>query len=228
MTMKNGILAIVFLINWCACGQTAFNYKKDFATIQARSKDKDDKLFYGTQLKRFLHNDATQTDFDVLALMIGFTATKQYNPNQNMFREAIIDQLNDEKKYTDALDMANRYLKVNPVSIRGIYGKSFALLQLQQKDSANHYARQWQKILKAMFLSGKGMSVNDATFAMEPEDGKLYISRYVGAEIIAARAGKDADGNVVTIYDAVLDKKKLTLYFMIQHAAKIMEEDKGK
>lgn len=228
MTMKNWILSIVFLMNWCAFGQTAFNYKKDFAAIQSRSKDKNDKLFYDSQLKRFLHNDATQTDFDVLALMIGFTATPHYNPNQNMFRESIIDQLSDEKKYADALDMANRYLKVNPVSIRGIYGKSFALLQLQQRDSANHYARQWQKILKAMFLSGKGTSISDATFAMEPEDGKLYISRYVGAEITAVKSGKDADGNVVAIYDVILDKKKLTLYFMIQHGAKIMAEDKGK
>lgn len=226
--MKKWILATVFLMNWCAFGQTAFNYKKDFAAIQERTKDKNDKLFYDNQLKRFLHNDATQTEFDVLALMIGFTAKPQYNPNKSMFRESIIDQLNDEQKYPEALDVANKYLKTNPVSVRAIFGKSFALLKLQQKDSADHYFKQWQKILKAMFLSGKGTSVNDATFAMGPEDGKLFITRFIGATISDVRAGKDADGNAVAIYDAILDKKKLTLYFMIQHAAKIMEEDKGK
>lgn len=224
--MKNWFWAIL-LINCCAFGQ-AFNYKKDYSTILARTKDKNDKLWYDGQLKRFLHNDATMTESDVLALMIGFTGTPNYKPNQNVFREKIIAQLNSEQNYADAIKVANRYLKTNPVSLKAIYGKSYALLKLQQNDSAYHYAKQWQKILRAMFYSGKGTSINDPTFSMGPEDGEEFIRLNIRGDIKSAVTEKDKDGNTFQVYDAVLDKKKLTLFFAIQHAAKLMEEDTGK
>jgi len=223
--MKKYLLIAIVLINWCAAAQDTFNYKTDYEKLVARTKDKKDKLFYDTQIKRFTSNDATLTDFETLALMVGFSGRTEYNPTKDLFKESIIYELNTSQKYAEASKIADKELKSNPLSLRGIYGKSYALLKLQQKDSANYYAKQWQKILKAMFFSGKGTSITDPTFSLGPVDGKEFINMFVGAQITANKTAKDKEGRAIEIYDVVLDKKKMTLYFMIDHASKRLEEE---
>lgn len=223
--MKKCLLVAFALIHCCAFAQEKFNYKTDYSAVVARTKDKKDKLFYDTQIKRFTSNDATLTDFEVLALMVGFSGRPEFNPTKDLFKESIVYELNASEKYAEASGMASKELKINPLSLKGIYGKSYALLKLQQKDSANFYAKQWQKILKAMFLSGKGMSAADPIFSLGPVDGKEFVNMFIGGTVASNKTEKDKDGRVLEVYDVALENKKLTLYFIIDHAARRLEEE---
>lgn len=223
--MRTSMWAAILLLSWMAPAQNTFNFKKDYHAIVARTKDQNDKLFYDTQIKRFTANDATLTDFEVLALLIGFSAKPEYNPTKGAFKEFIIYELNSAKDYTKASRLADKELKNNPLGIKNVYGKSYALLKLEQKDSAAYYARQWQKILKAMFLSGRGMSIDDPIFSLGPDDGNEFITMYIGAQVAGKRRAKNSDGLAVEIYEAVLDNKKLTLHFMIDPAIRRMDEE---
>lgn len=224
--MKKIILLALLLVNQGGFAQVTFNYKNDYEKVLARTKDEKDKLFYDKQIIRFKANDATLTDFETLALMIGFTGKPEYDPIKDSFKETIIYELNAKKEYEGASRMADKELKMNPLSLKGIYGKSYALLKLEQKDSANYYAKQWQKILKAMFFSGKGTSMADPTFSLATNDGAEFIQLFVGAKIDAKRTEKNKESQSIEIYEATIDnKKKLTLYFMVDHAVKKFKQE---
>lgn len=223
--MKKIIVAAFLVVHSGIFAQVTFNYKNDYEKVLARTKDKNDKLFYDAQIKRFTSNDATLTDFETLALMIGFTAKPAYNPTKDVFKESIIYELNANQKYAEASQMADKEIKANPLSLKGIYGKSYALLKLQQKDSAAYYAKQWQKILKAMFFSGKGTSMSDASFSLGPDDGAEFVQMFIGAKVGKKRTERNKDLQSVEVYEATLENKKLTLYFMVDHAAKRIEEE---
>jgi hypothetical protein len=226
--MKKNILAVLLLASFTVFAQQTFNYKNDYENIVKRTKDKQDKLFYDAQIKRFKANDATLTDFETLALLVGYSGKDSYNPTKDSFKESIIYELNGEQKFADAGHMADKELKANPLSLKGIYGKSYAMLKLQQKDSAAYYAKQWQKILKAMFLSGKGTSMADPTFSLGPDDGTEFIQMFIGAKVVSRRTQKNKEGQSVEVYEAMLDNKKLTLYFMVDHAAKRIGEEQSR
>lgn len=53
-------------------GQTTFNYQNDFKAILQKTKDPNNVLSYDKLLRRFVSNDTTMTDFEVLALLIGY------------------------------------------------------------------------------------------------------------------------------------------------------------
>ena len=59
-----------------------FDYHKDFGRILEESRDEKSDLNYDKLLKRFNRCDTTLTDFETLALLIGFTANKHFQALQ--------------------------------------------------------------------------------------------------------------------------------------------------
>lgn len=200
-------------------GQTTFSYKDDFKKVLAKTKDQKDNLSYGKLLKRFSANDTTLTDFDVLALLIGFTDKPEYKPYDDLMTEREIYKLNGEKKYQEGLDKANEFLKKHPLSVKALFEKSYSFHKLEQKDSAQYYLYQGQRIFKAMYFSGDGKTRETPTFALGAADGQDYISKVVGADIGSMGSGSDKNGNFLDILEAKFkDGKTMSLYFIIQHA----------
>lgn len=64
---------ILLVATTCGFAQDTFNYQTDFKNILAKTKDKNHKLAYNKLLTRFSALDTTLTDYEVLALLIGFT-----------------------------------------------------------------------------------------------------------------------------------------------------------
>ncbi len=222
--MKKIICAFVLL----ACsgvGAQTFNFRTDYDKVLARTRDSKDPLFYETQIKRFTSHDLKQTDLEVLSLLIAFSQRKEFGPMKDAFRESIIKELIEAQKYDEALQIANKLLKTNPLNVKGIYQKAYALGKTGQKDSAQVYDKQWQKILKAMFLSGKGTAITDATFSLGPDDGSVFIGQFIGGQVLQMRTEKNNAGQSFAVYEVQFEKRKLTLYFAIDHAVKRMEEE---
>jgi Domain of unknown function (DUF4919) len=213
------LIAFGFLMN----SQNNFNYKTDFKTILAKTKDANDKLYYDKLLPRFKKNDSTLTNAEVLALLIGFTAKPEYKPYEDMKEENAIYNLNAEGKYYDALQKANEFLITHPLSIKAIYEKSFSQYKAQHIDSAKFYVKQGQRIFKAMAYSGNGKTKQTPMFALGPADGQDYIYKYIDGGIGSKSAGQDEDRNALEILELNLKVgEPYSLFFIIQHATEKM------
>lgn len=218
MTKAAGLFLLV-MAGQIASGQATFSYKDDFKKVLARTKDQADDLSYDKLLKRFSVNDTVLTDFEVLALLIGFTDKPDYKPYDDLLTEREIYKLNDEQKYKEALVLASEFLKNHPLSVKALYEKSYALHKLDQQDSATFYLYRGQRIFKAMYFSGDGKTKETPTFALGPADGQDYIYKFAGGDIGTMGSGRDKSGNFLDILEAKFeDGKSVTLYFIIQHA----------
>lgn len=217
--MKKLFLLLTVITALTSFGQTTFSYKDDFKNILYKTKDQNDSLSYDKLLKRFVANDTTLTDFEVLALLIGFTDKPEYKPYQDLDTERQIYNLNGEKKYQQGLDSANKFLKTHPLSVKTLFEKSYSFHKLEQKDSAQYYLYQGRRIFKAMYFSGDGKTSENPSFALGPADGQDYIRKFVGAKIGTMGSGRDKTGNFLDILEAKFnDGQTMKLYFIIQHA----------
>lgn len=218
--MKKLFTLILVITTLVSFGQTNFNYKEDFKKVLAKTQDPNDDLSYDKLLKRFTANDTTLTDYEVLALLIGFTGKPEYRPYWDLDMERKIYSLNDGKKYQEGLDSANKFLKTHPLSVKVLFEKSYSFHKLEQKDSADYYLYQGRRIFKAMYFSGDGKTSENPTFALGPADGQDYIIKFAGAKIGMMGSGRDKSGNFLDILEARFDDgQSMKLYFIIQHAA---------
>lgn len=234
--MKKILPFLLLSLSSTLFGQTSFNYQSDFKTILSKTKDSNDNLYYDKLLKRFAMNDTSLTDYEVLALLIGFTDKKEFKPYQDITIEKEIFSLNGNGKFKEALDSANVFLKTHPLSVKVLFEKGYSFYKLGQNDSADYYAYKGKRIFRAMYFSGKGKSPETPTFALGPADGQDYIYKFVGSAIGGAKigtmgSGRDNDGNFLDILQVVPESgsPSFTLYFIIQHATDKMfsEEDKA-
>jgi hypothetical protein len=218
MTKAMKIIALLLLLTagQITYGQTTFNYKNDFKKILAKTNDLNDSLSYDKLLKRFNSNDTTLTDFEILALLIGFTDKPVYKPYQDLDIERDIYKLNGEKKYKAGLEAGKKFIKTHPLSVKALFEISFSFHKLNKEDSAKYYIYQGQRIFKAMYFSGDGRTKETPTFSLGPADGQDYILKFVGADIGAMGSGRDDDGNFLDILQAKFeDGNTMNLYFII-------------
>lgn len=221
--MKIVITLLLFVVTTVVTGQTSFNYQNDFKKILARTKDSKDSLFYDIQLKRFQSNDTTLTNFEVLALLIGYTAQPEYKPYQDIAIEREVYNLNDEKKYEEGLNAGKKFINSHPLSLKVLFEIGYSFYKLEKKDSANYYVYQGQRILKAMYFSGNGKTQETPIFALSPADGQDFIRKFMGKKIGSMGSGSDKFGNFLDILEVKLDENKtMNLYFIIQHATEKM------
>jgi len=218
-TIKTIGLLLFITAGQIVYGQTTFNYKDDFKKVLDKTKDQNNNLSYEKLLKRFSVNDTTLTDFEVLALLIGFTDKPEYKPYDDLSTEREVYKLNGEKKYKEGLELGLKFIKTHPLSVKTLFEIAYSYHKLNQEDSAKHYVYQGQRIFKAMYFSGNGKTKDTPTFALGPADGQDYIYKFVGADIGTMGSGSDKNGDFLDILEAKFeDGQTVTLYFIIQHA----------
>jgi hypothetical protein len=205
-------------------GQTTFSYNDDFKKILAQTKDENDNLFYDKLLKRYLVNDTTLTDFEVLALLIGFTDKPAFKPYADLRIERKIYDINENEKFKEALDSATLFLQTHPFSVKVLFEKSYSFHKLGQEDSAAVYTFRAYKIFQAMYFSGNGTTLDRPTFALGPADGQDYIRKYIRLKIGTMGSTRDKNGNFIDVLEAVSEdgSASVKLYFIIQHATNKM------
>lgn len=220
---KTLILLIALMHGQQVLAQNSFNYDKDFKEILAKTKDSTSNLSYDKQLIRFQSNDTTLTDYEVLALMIGFTDNPAYKPYQDITTERAIYKLMGEGKFEDGLVLANEYISSHPFSIKVLFEKSYGHFKLGQKDSADYYLYQARELFDAMVFSGSGKSIDNPMFALGPADGQDFIQKQLGKSIGNMGSGADEKGNFIDILHVKEnDGSSVPMYFIIQHATNKM------
>jgi hypothetical protein len=222
-------ITILIASTFFASAQTTFNYHKDFKKILDKTKSGSDNLSYAKQLKRFDINDTTLTNFEILALLIGFTDKPEYKPYMDLDIERDIYQLNGDGKYQEGLEKGMSFIETHPFSVKTLFEIAYSYHKLNQEDKAEFYAFKGRKIFYAMSFSGDGKTAETPIFALGPADGQDYILKIVRAKIGSMGSGPVKNGNFLDILEAVnKDGTKATFYFVIQHATDKMfsAEDK--
>ncbi|GAA5042752.1 hypothetical protein GCM10011506_45570 [Marivirga lumbricoides] len=225
--MKQMLLTFIFVIIFNPLyGQESFDYHKDFNKILELSQDSLSTFYYPMLLDRFNKNDSTLTDLDLIALQIGFTTNKHYEPYQTIDTEEEIMNLINQKKYDAAILMSNEFLKTNPVNFTALMEKGFAYMLLQN-DSALFYKDKFMMILNSVMASGNG-TIDNPFFVLSPRDGQTLITHIFGGSIGMMGSGDDPNGYFVDILEMKKEgKEPVKLYFNINHAIEKMfsEED---
>ena len=225
--MKTILLLLFALAALPTVGQEySFTYHTDYPRLLARTQARADALFYPKQLKRFVQNDTSLTDYEVLALLVGFTADKNYHPYPDLAVERNLYRLNDQGKYREAASKGRSFNKTHPLNQATLIELSFAYHQLHKPDSAAYFVLQFHRVMDAMALSGSGLHPDSALFSLAPGDGQNFILKYLRAEIGSINSATDAHGNQLETMEYVSeeDGARLPLYFNIQHAARHLKK----
>lgn len=221
-------VSFVFLTFFAKSQKFDFNYIRDYNIILKQTKDPKHKLYYKKLLPRFQANDTSLTDFEVLALMIGYTSDTNFHAYSDISIEREIYKLNAEGKFEKAKEKGNDFYKTHPVNQMTLIELSFAYYKLKIQDSADFFSYKYRRIMDAMALSGKVNSPDSAFFSLTPIDGQNFIKKYLGAKIGTMGSGSDSKGNFLDILGYVgKDNKKedeILFYFNIQHAMKEMDQ----
>lgn len=216
--MKKQLTILFIALGLFTSAQSNFNYKRDFNATLAKTKDKNDKLFYDNLLARYLKNDSTLSHAEVLALLIGYTDKPEYKP-YNVAEEKIIYDLNAEGKYYESLIRSREYMKTHPFSLKVLFEISFSYYKAKDVDSAKYYVAQGKRIFKAMAWSGDGKSKSTPMFELNPGDGQEYIYKHIGAGTGEKLTGTDPDGNSLEMVEVVFKVgDAYMLHFLTQHA----------
>ena len=215
-----------------------FNYKKDFKSILMNSQDEESNLFYKKLLKRFLDNDSTLTNYETLALMIGFTENPKYKPMEDMEKEVEIFDHNNANEFSEAIEKSKSYLRGHPLSLLVLREISYAygkISKVYEKDMvfdsaiyfnglSSYYMSLNDRIMEAMIFSGKGRSPENPIFSLGLADGEYFIPN-VGYEIEKKNTLWNKNGDFL---EHIVALDKLTtkdFYFVIQHAKLKIDDD---
>jgi hypothetical protein len=215
-----------------------FIYSRDFNKILALTKLESSDLFYPKLFKRFLASDSTLTNYEVLALQIGYTDNDNYWPYQDVKMERRIWALNENKEFEKAIKTCDTLLHRNPFNILACREKNYAFENLDKADSADYYFDRFDKIVRSDFSTGDGKSYETSWFVLSPADGQWIIRLAFQKSICFMGSGEDKDKNFHDILgykpedDEGTKKKKrnedcINLYFNIQHAASRMYGREG-
>ena len=77
----------------------SFNYRRDFKSIFDSTQESSSPIYYHKLIRRFLDNDSSLTNPEVLALMIGYTNNPSFKPlYERNFQEFFL--LNEKNKHS--------------------------------------------------------------------------------------------------------------------------------
>lgn len=219
MTQRLMLMILMSVIYTSVLAQQKFNYKKDFPKISKESTKKDSRYNYSQLLNAFLHNDSNLSEFDVLALLIGYTKNANYSPYVDIEIEGGIYDLNASGKNRAALELSNSFQKRNPVSLMMNLEKSYAFHKLGYADSSKIYYERYEMLIQAILFSGNGDDI--PYFVLGPSDGQTFIKRYLGGTVTTMGSSFDKDDHHIDVLGMKAKRtgKESVLRFNVNHAS---------
>jgi len=205
-----------------------FHYTSDYPKILALTKQDTSKLYFPVLFKRYEAGDSTLTDYEILALQIGYTDNDNYWPYQDIDLERKIWDLNERGKYKLAVKSCDKLLKSNPFNILACREKWWALQELKRFDESNIYLQKFFQIVKSDLATGDGTSYESSWFVISPADGQWLIRMVFKGTICFMGSGHDKDGNFHDILgykaktedgDKTKDEDCRHMFFNIEHAS---------
>ncbi|WP_224998736.1 DUF4919 domain-containing protein [Cesiribacter sp. SM1] len=232
--MKHSItitLLLSLLMSGLAYSQdkVAFDYTNDYGSILKLTKDPNSEIFYDKLFKRFEDGDTTLTNYEMIALQIGYTDNPKYWPYQDISLEREIWDLNEKKEFEKAKSKLDTLLTNNPFSILGHREMSYVYSKLGDKSKADLHFQKFDLVVLSVLSTGDGTSYETSWFTLSPADGQWIIKLAFRQSVCSMGSGRDKNGNFHDIlgiqFEDADDCKEL--FFNIQPAAKRMFGPEG-
>lgn len=190
-------LLLSFLLSNLAFSQDNidFDYSKDYNSILKLTKDSSSDIFYKDLFKRFEQADSTLTNYEMIALQIGYTDNPNYWPYQDITLEREIWSLNEEKEFDKAKSKLDTLLSNNPFSILGHREMSYVYSKLGDKSKTDLHFRKFDLVVSSVLSTGDGTSYESSWFTLSPADGQWIIKLAFSQSICSMGSGRDEDGN---------------------------------
>jgi hypothetical protein len=225
--MKRTLTAILGIVITCLVyGQDKidFDFTRDYDSILKMTKDNSNKLFYSDLFERFQKVDSTLTNYELVALQIGYTDNPKYYPYQDINLEKEIWSLNENEEFNLAEKKLDTLLSNNPYNILGHREMSYVQSKLGNKERAHLHYKQFDLILASVMSSGDGTSYETSWFTLSPADGQLIIKLVFQRAICSIGTGSDHNGNFHDILGMKFEDSEdcIELFFNIEPATKRM------
>jgi len=224
--MKLRFIIFTLLISTSVFGQERidFDYSRDYERILAETKVDTSNINFEKLFSRYLRVDSTLTNYEMIALQIGYTDNENYWPYQDIEIEREIWDLNEQGKYKKAIMKCNVLLKNNPFNLIGNREKSYAYRKLGQQDSSKVYINKFDLVTLSCLSSGDGKSYETSWFVLSPADGQWIIKLAFQSSICSMGSGRDNNGNFHDILGIQFKDSEdcMDLFFNIEHAANRM------
>jgi hypothetical protein len=165
----------------------------DLKNIEEMISDKNGVYYYPELLKKFLNDDKTLLDVDYKMLYFGQVFQKDYNPYTYFAWEDSLSRLTENKKGKEALALADKILKVNPMSVFANIEKAYALKGGGRDKEAENYLRRYNILVQIIENSGLGNALEAPIYVISPKDAEAIILRYkltVVSKTINGQEGK--------------------------------------
>jgi|TARA_B110000116_G_scaffold89592_1_gene77872 hypothetical protein len=225
--MKRTFITVLSILITCfVFGQDKidFDFTKDYDSILKLSKEKTSKLFYNSLLERFQKADSTLTNYELVALQIGYTDNPKYYPYQDIRLEREIWSLNEKKEFELSEKKLDTLLLNNPFNILGNREMSYVQNKLGNKESADLHYKKFDLIVASILSTGDGTSYETSWFTLSPADGQWIIKLAFRQGICSMGSGNDNNGNFHDILEIKFEDSEecKKLYFNIEPATKRM------
>jgi tetratricopeptide (TPR) repeat protein len=201
-----------------------FNYKYHYELILNETKNEKSEYSYLKQLKKFTNNE-TQSNFEVLTLLIGFSDNENFKPYLDIFSvDKEIYDLNEDGKYQEAIEYGNRVLLKNPFMIKVLRELAYAYGKIGNTEMDKILMERTGKIYNAMFSSSSitGLNIKEPMFSLGPKDGQYFIKYFCKFKLGDMGSGYDENGYFIDILATTVQEKPATFYFNIDHVRKTM------
>lgn len=206
--MKQGIFSILTIV-FCLFAEAQdfkFKYSRDFDRVVKASSDPSSKLNYQSLLDRFLADDTSMTNYQVLSLLIGFTQQADYDPEKIKYAESKLYSLNANSEFEQATIIEDDLLEKYPLTSVGLIEKAYTCARLEQLEDMDKYGKRFRKIMQAMIFSGNGKDPESAIFALSINDARNFVKKVLKAQVGLSGFMKTEDGHYVVAIEAIFEK----------------------
>lgn len=200
----------------------------DFDMIKARIENKNSSFYYPSLLERFENGDSTLTDEECDALYYGEVFQTTYNPYASINPDFL--KLYNAQKYEKALSIGLKALSENPVNASLTFKIIVCYHQTDKLDSAKLFARRYFALLKPIYNSGEGTSLETAMVVTKVSDEYEILKDSELGMVSQALIG--TTDKLILNEDSQKKAKVDALYFNVQmpfeSMSKMFESDSNK
>ncbi|TAE67003.1 MAG: DUF4919 domain-containing protein [Bacteroidetes bacterium] len=217
---------LIFFQNIHLHSQTVQGVSYDL--IKQMTQEKNGVYEYNTLLKRFQNADTTLLEMDCLMLYYGSVYQKNYHPYKHITWEDSLGRLTDAKNAPKALQMMDKILEENPVSLTAHIEGAYTFHAIGRKKESTQHLYQYNRLLYTIMTSGMGNSYENSIILISPKDAEVVLMSNQ-LSIVSKSINGQNDKYYLVYLVKNREKKEYPIYFDITLAYTIgMEKVKNK
>lgn len=199
-----------------------------YEIIKQMTLEKKGVYEYHSLLQRFQKADTTLLSMDYLMLYYGYVYQKNYHPYKHIVWEDSLGRLTEAKNAPKALQMSDKILQENPVSLTAHIETAYVMHAIGRKQESTRHLYQYNQLVETIMKSGVGNSYQNPIIVISPKDTEVILMRNQLKIISKSINGQDEKYFLVYLVKNK-EQKEYPIYFDITLAYTIgMEKVKNK